>query len=900
MSHTQLDYSLASSWDGGFVLEIFVTNLSDAALDGYSLSFDLDAEISDFWGADTLGTDGQRHVVSDDSVLGAGDVARFKFKALGDITRMPENLSVDGDVPELTANAVALTETYRPPDLLGDDYAFVDNAITVDDSIDAATLNALIAAAPDDSTIHLAAGDYRFDESLAVNRSDVSLIGAGSAHTRLTFTDAALRENTENALRVSGNTDTAVTTLAHDVTQGDTSLSLTDADSLKVGDVIRLSQDNDDAFLDAIGDTQWRESDSPLRTSMARIVAIDGDNVTLDRGVHFDLAAGDTQVDRVDAVSNVTLSGFDIGFTLGETDPGDFSNTHSNLSRYHALELSETIGASVEDISVTDGPSIAFEFGYSLDISASNLVADGSFNKGSGGNGYAFELRGSFDGQFDDLADTGMRHGLLFASWHSSVGNDITVRSTDRDINFHGGRDHDNTVHVAQSVRVADNDEMSTTTWINRGESFGAPTDEASNPITFDYAVGSRRDDVIHAGDDGAYLDGSLGNDVLIGGRGDDILLGGGGGWGENRLEGGAMSDVAVFDGELADYTLDARSGDEWQIEGNGTDYSLVGIERALFADGQLMDLASGEISQTGANGSVSPEAFWAHRDESSGSGSNLSASFEANRLVETADDTPLHATFDVVSRWSSGYVMGVTITNDGDVDLPRDTLTLDLPSPIHTLYGATLLEQTGDTHRIHSDYTTLAAGESMRISFKAYSDISDIPTTITLGDRAVTIDESSLPGGNRTPGALIDEDRYLTADDGGALVGGSGDDHLVGSDEDDLFSAGMGSDVLTGAGGSDRFVWQASMESTSLSADTITDFDDNDTIDLSALDADFTQSGRQSFEWQADERFTGDAGQLRFDGNQLQGDTTGDGIPNLVIELAGVEQLDASQLTLL
>ena len=882
-----IDYRLSSEWNGGFTLEIYLTYQGREPLDGYQLDFGLDAELNTLWGADRYETTDTGYRIEDDGQLVPGETVRIKLKALGDDTVMPLSPSVNGVTASLTEGARLLTEALTPPDLLGDDYSFVDNAITVDDGIDAATLNALIAAAPEDATIHLAAGRYLFDESLVIERSDITLTGAGSDDTTLVFTRQALESDTKNAIRISGDEGETVARLASDVQQGDTRLTLGEGHGLAVGDTIRLAQSNDVAFLDAIGDSEWRELDSPLRTSMAQVVAVDGNEIVLDRGVHFDLDAGVTEVDRIEPLTDVRLEGLTVAFTLGEADSSNFSNTLPALSRYHAVEFNATVGAAMKDVAVVDGPSVAFEFSRSLDLDVQEITASGSFNKGSDGNGYAYELRESYDGQFSGLEDSGMRHGVLFASWYSSVGNEIRVTSTDRDINFHGGRDHGNSVHVEQSIRDAGNDKMSTTVWINEGETFGAPTDANANLVTFDYVIGSRRDDIIHASDDGAYLDGALGNDTLIGGRGDDIL-GGGGGWGTNRLEGGAGDDTALFTGELSDYDIEHLASGEWYVAGNGTRDTLADIERALFADGQLLDLATGAVSQVDARADVAPEAYWASREI-----------LDITDAADTAATSSLHASFDVVSRWSSGYVMGVTITNDGDAAVEVDNVALNLASDVHAFYGASLASRQGDDYLVDVTSRSLEAGESMRFSFKAYADTSDIPRDILLNGEPVTIDEGSLPDGSRLASALVDTDRTVTASGDETLTGGSGNDTLIGSAGDNVLMGSLGADRLEGGGGQDRFVWQAATESTPLSIDEIVDFGDDDLIDLSSLDADITQAGRQAFQWLGAESFTGDAGQLRYADDQLQGDINGDGLSDLVIGVQNLNPMDSGFLIL-
>ncbi|GHB24653.1 hypothetical protein GCM10009038_24670 [Salinicola rhizosphaerae] len=454
----------------------------------------------------------------------------------------------------------------------------VDNDITADE-----LENIINKKANENETVKLESGEYRFDHAITIARSDVSLVGEGSDETHLTFTDDALKANDDNAILVTGSGKSRISSLASDAQEGDTTLELYGTKNLKVGDTVRIAQNNNTEYLNSIGDDAWREIDSPLRTSMAKVIGIDGDVVTLDRGVHFDFDHGKAELTRVDSADDVALKGFSVDFELGEPDAGEFSNTLDDLSRYHAVEYADTTAGELEDITVNNGPSTAFEFSRSLDIDADSLTADGAFDKGKGGNGYAFELRESYDGTFDDLSDSGMRHSVLFASWHSSVGNDIEVTRTDRDINFHGGSDHDNRVHVTQSIRDPDHDKMSTTLWVNEGESFGAPTDMSSNKVTFDDVVGSRRNDEIHGSDKGVTLVGGPGSDHLYGGDGDDVLDPGFG-WGDNWLDGGEGEDIARFEGAREDYSITTEDG-ATHVEGNGIEASLVDIETLTFSD---------------------------------------------------------------------------------------------------------------------------------------------------------------------------------------------------------------------------------------------------------------------------------------------------------------------------
>lgn len=479
------------------------------------------------------------------------------------------------------------------------------NTLNADTDTSAKELEELINTAPGGATIKLSSGDYDFDDSITISRSDVSLIGSGSDDTTLNFSDQALENNDAYGLRLDGSEDWDMGRLASSVDRGDKQLELGQEPDLQAGDTVRIWQDNDSAFFDDIGDTSWRKQENAeLRTSMAKVESVDGENVELDRGVHFDFDQGDTQVERLETVDDVTLEGFTVDFEPDNPDPTLFENTMPEIKGYNALSLDGTVDSELSDIKVVDTPSNAFRFSETLDSDVDDIETEGSFNKGGegDGNGYAYELHESYDGDFTHLADSGMRHGLTFASWRSSVGNDVQVDFTDRDVNFHGGRDHDNTVQVEQSIRNQDADDLSPTLWVNAGgESYGAITDEDANTATFDYVMGSRRDDDVDGTDDGVYLNGGLGNDTLIGGDGDDILQGGpGDDWidGNDDIDGGNGDDIVRYTQNYEDYDISFDDGTVFVTnEEKGLQDTLDNIEQVIFDDGTELDTDSRDVS---------------------------------------------------------------------------------------------------------------------------------------------------------------------------------------------------------------------------------------------------------------------------------------------------------------
>ena len=94
-------------------------------------------------------------------------------------------------------------------------------------------------------------------------------------------------------------------------------------------------------------------------------------------------------------------------------------------------------------------------------------------------------------------------------------------------------------------------------------------------------------------------------------------------------------------------------------------------------------------------------------------------------------------------------------------------------------------------------------------------------------------------------------------------LTGGGGSDTLLG---------GAGQDLLTGGTGADVFVFRTAAESAFGAADSISDFQTGDLLDLSAIDADGDAiAGNGSFTLSAS-RTSGATGELVFLSGQLHG----------------------------
>ena len=123
-------------------------------------------------------------------------------------------------------------------------------------------------------------------------------------------------------------------------------------------------------------------------------------------------------------------------------------------------------------------------------------------------------------------------------------------------------------------------------------------------------------------------------------------------------------------------------------------------------------------------------------------------------------------------------------------------------------------------------------------------------------------------------------------------LLGEFGNDSLQGGAGNDNIHGGSGADTLSGGSGDDIFYFDAVSDSTSSGADAVLDYEggiDNDTLHLTAIDADTTTVGDQNFHFAGS--LTGTPGDLWLqnhgDGTTtIYGDVNGDAVADLQIEV--------------
>ena len=690
----------------------------------------------------------------------------------------------------------------------------------------AAELQKLIDTAAAGTTLQLEAGHYNFDRTIVVNRDDISVVGAGSGKTIIDVPSSL----GEEAFQIGSGSTTGAYKLSMDMAEGSTVMTLSGTHSFVAGDHVYLSRESTAAFYAEIGDTTWANTNVALRTSIAKVVAVDGSKITLSTGVHFDFTTGETTVKEIGMAENVKVGGFTVDYGLATADPSKFSNTLSAYDRNAVIEVDGTAGLVLFDIASHDVPSLGVNLASSTNAKIDSITMTGAHNKGDGGNGYALQIRDVYDSRFTNLLDMDMRHSVVFASWTSAAGNFVHVAQTDRDVNFHGGRDHDNVVVVDKSLRDANSDIIGPTLFVNtEGTHYGSVTDADANKVTFGTQAGTRLDDAVTGYDNGAWLDGKGGNDSLTGGKGNDMLIGGSG---RDTLNGMAGEDIADYSGNYANFTITAKGNGTYEVVdrvGNQLTDLVSGVEWLVFDD-KVLDLRDMSVKALSAvNGVFGGAGTW-----------------------ETFSVTPEPVVLELLG------------TAGNDVFNVSSSTTR-----VAGLAGT-------DTVRSSASFTLSADVERLELTgTAAINGTGNLNADIITGNAANNI----LQG-------MAGVDRLMGKDGNDILLGGADADQLYGDAGNDRLDGGAGQDKMYGGAGADVFVFSFASDTARTKSDKVLDFQTGvDKIDLSAIDADIGVAGNQAFVYGSS---ADGVASLWMSGGYIYGDTNNDGTVDLAIYVTG------------
>lgn len=290
------------------------------------------------------------------------------------------------------------------------------------------------AALDDGGVVLLAEGDWQLDDTLALRHSGTVLRGEGPGRTRLAFRKSSGLAFGEHlrvgaAPRLEGEW-----LLAGDAVAPGFTVKLASAAGLSPGDDVALGQVITADFVADHGMTGvWRAFNDTWQPFLwRRVVAVTGDEVTLDAPIRNRLRVRDGA-----ALKQVTGLLRDVGVEhLAVTNATDDGAAWA-MSQVAVLTFSGVTDGWVRGVHSfsADGGAHVQSGGVRVHQSSRVTVADSSFgraqHRGSGGNGYLFEVRQSSDVLFrDDVAEDG-RHNFI-QNWGFGTTGCVWLRVTSR------------------------------------------------------------------------------------------------------------------------------------------------------------------------------------------------------------------------------------------------------------------------------------------------------------------------------------------------------------------------------------------------------------------------------------------------------------------------------------
>jgi Ca2+-binding RTX toxin-like protein len=313
-----------------------------------------------------------------------------------------------------------------------------------------------------------------------------------------------------------------------------------------------------------------------------------------------------------------------------------------------------------------------------------------------------------------------------------------------------------------------------------------------------DYLIGTPFDDVIMAygGDDTVI--GREGADVIYGGDGDDRIIAGDGddvvfaGNGNDFVLGGAGNDTLF--GEAGDDMLFGEDGDDILVGGSGNDYLNGGAGAdVLYGDSgdDVLDAGDGNDQVFGGDGNDVIYASRGHDYVDGGTGTNTYDTTKLGSATFVDLSAGTAETSDGASTAEFYNIHNVTTGDGNDVVIGDGRVNI-----IATGDGHDVIDDQGGNDRVDAgrgDDTIIASLGNDHI------DGGDGVDTYDASRSSASI-EVRLDTGT-TSGDDVGNDRVMRIE---IVMTGAGNDVVIGDNADNVLMTGRGDDVIYGLGGND------------------------------------------------------------------------------------------------
>ncbi|WP_085725524.1 calcium-binding protein [Pseudomonas sp. R37(2017)] len=355
-------------------------------------------------------------------------------------------------------------------------------------------------------------------------------------------------------------------------------------------------------------------------------------------------------------------------------------------------------------------------------------------------------------------------------------------------------------------------------------------------------------------------------------------------GAGNNALDGGIGADTLSYAFTTAAVTVNLGLTTAQATGGSGTD-TLLNFESLTgsnyndrltgnAAPNTLNGGAGNDTLDSGAGNDVLDGGTGLDR-MTGGDGSDIYYVDNTGDVVIETNATTSIGGSDTVFSTLSAYTLGANVESGRLLATGVASLTgNNLDNTLYAGAGNNVLNGSTGVDTVSYAYASSAVSASLAVTTAQATGGSGADTLVAI---------ENLTGSNYN-------DKLTGNAAANLLNGGSGSDILVG---------GMGKDVLTGGAGNDIFDFNALSETglTSATWDIITDFTRGaDKIDLSTLDANTATATNEAFHTVIGSTAAFSvAGQLKFAGGVLYGNTDADSAAEFAIQITGINTLATS-----
>lgn len=404
----------------------------------------------------------------------------------------------------------------------------------------------------------------------------------------------------------------------------------------------------------------------------------------------------------------------------------------------------------------------------------------------------------------------------------------------------------------------------------------GNPNDNNSVQDIFDNTQnmisGTDQADTLVGSSGNDTLDGKLGADTMTGGNGNDVYVV------DNA------SDRVVETNTSTSQIDTVQASVSWTLGANLENLVLTGVSAINGTGNERDNFITGNAANNVLNGAAGADSM------SGGDGNDT-------YYVDNADDTVIETNSNAAP---------------GGVDSVHSSLAAyTLSNNVERLY----IDSTGAANGTGNalDNTLFAGAGNNVLDGRDGNDTVSFERALS----GVTVNLSTSVQQN-TAGSGLDTVKFFENLTGSAyadslsgnsaanvLNGGAGNDTLVGGSGDDRLIGGAGIDNLTAGTGADTYAFGALSDmGVGALRDVINGFKstEGDLLDFTGLDANPLTTAVDAFTFIGSNAFdpTNATGQLRFADGTLYGSVNADATPEFEIQLVGVQELHASDFTVL